>query len=215
MSRAIEEVDEGHGELTGTKSVRERSNNRGQPLLDNAARLFADRGYVDTTIREIAAACDMLPGSVYYHHSSKQELLLAVYETGVAHIKRRVQTAATRHADDANPWDLVEAVVVAHLETILDQSDYARVIVGISPAQVPEIYDELRALRDEYESTFAEVLDSLEIPGEPDLKMLRLMLLGALNGAQTWYRPGRKTPAEIGSIFVSYLRNALDSKRRK
>jgi len=211
----IAKADKGPSELNEGKSVRERSNNRGQPLLDNAARLFADRGYMDTTIREVAAACDMLPGSVYYHHSSKQNLLLAVYETGVAHIKDRIQAAAARHADDKNSWDLVEAVVVAHLETILDQSDYARVIVGVSPSQVPEIYDELRALRDEYENTFANVLDALDLPADVDPKMLRLMLLGALNGVQTWYRPGRKTPAEIGSTFVAYLRNALDSKQRK
>ncbi len=212
MPAATTDTDEARTGSNETQVPRQRSNNRGQPLLDNAARLFAERGYRDTTIREVAAACDMLPGSVYYHHSSKQKLLLAVYETGVAHVKDRVRKAAARHAEDENPWDRVEAVVVAHLETILDQSDYARVIVGISPAQVPEIYDELRASRDEYENTFAEVLDALELPGEADPKMLRLMLLGALNGAQTWYRPGRKTPAEIGSIFVGYLRNTLDPK---
>jgi AcrR family transcriptional regulator len=211
----IAKADDGTGELTGGKNVRERSNNRGQPLLDNAARLFADRGYMDTTIREVASACDMLPGSVYYHHSSKQNLLLAVYETGVTQIKDRIQAAAAKHAKNDNPWDLLEAVVVAHLETILDQSDYARVIVGISPSQVPEIYDELRALRDEYENAFAAILDTLDLPADVDPKMLRLMLLGALNGTQTWYRPGRKTPAEIGSAFVAYLRNTLDSRQRK
>jgi hypothetical protein len=36
--------------------------------------------------------------------------------------------------------------------------------------------------------------------------MFRLGLLGMLNWARTWYRPGRKTPAEIGREMVRLLR---------
>ena len=66
-----------------------RSNNRIEPLLDAAAARFAHQGYHETTVREIAADVDMLPGSVYYHFSSKHALLLAVYEEGVNRVSSR------------------------------------------------------------------------------------------------------------------------------
>jgi AcrR family transcriptional regulator len=193
--------------MAATSTKRQRSHNRVQPLLDSAARLFAERGYRETTIRDIAAAIDMLPGSVYYHFASKQELLLAVYEVGVTNITERVKAAAARA--EVGSWAQLEAAVIAHLETILDQSDYARVMVGVTPDKVPDIAAELRDLRDQYETSFAAFVDALPVPRNVDRKMLRLMLLGAINSSQTWYRVGQQTPKEIGRNFIAYLSDAL------
>ena len=60
-----------------------RSDNRVSTLLDAAARLFAEKGYVATSMRDIAQDCGMLPGSLYYHFAAKEDLLVAVYERGV------------------------------------------------------------------------------------------------------------------------------------
>ncbi len=38
---------------------------------------------------------------------------------------------------------------------------------------------------------------------------LRLMLLGALNWAKTWYRPGAKKPAEIVDGMINILESPL------
>ena len=63
-----------------------RSNNRNEALLDAAAELFSTQGFRETTMRDIAKAAGMLPGSIYYHHGSKDDLLLAVYAAGVDRI---------------------------------------------------------------------------------------------------------------------------------
>jgi AcrR family transcriptional regulator len=57
-----------------------RSDNRLSQILDEAARLFREKGYAATSMRDIAAAVDMLPGSLYYHFAAKEDLLVAVYE---------------------------------------------------------------------------------------------------------------------------------------
>ncbi|WP_201154875.1 TetR/AcrR family transcriptional regulator [Rhodothalassium salexigens] len=66
---------------------------RRQALLDAAASLFVAKGYAGTSIRDIAAAVDMLPGSVYYHFASKEQLLMAVHREGVAHFTAEVEAA--------------------------------------------------------------------------------------------------------------------------
>lgn len=186
-----------------------KSNNRLDQLLDAAAGLFAAKGYRETTIREISNAIGMLPGSVYYHFPSKHELLLAVYEEGVRRMLEQLEEA---HDANEDPWRQVERTLVAHLEAILDQSDYARVLISVRPEHVPEVSAALRKLRDRYERHFRDLVEALPLPPSTDRGLLRLMLIGAANWSQIWYRPGGRSPAEIGAAFVGFLRKPLDSR---
>lgn len=172
-------------------------------MLDAAANQFAARGYRAATIRDIAAAVDMLPGSVYYHFSSKHALLLAVYDEGVRRISARLEETV---AGESDPWQRLRLAAEAHLTTILDQSDYACVMNRVSPDQVPEIERELIDLRSAYEDRFVALFDELPLPKETDCRLLRLMLLGALNWAQIWYRPDGASIGEIAQAFIDNLR---------
>ena len=67
-----------------------RQDNRRLQLLDAAARLFNDRGFHATSMRDIAKEVGMLSGSIYYHFQSKEEMLLAVYEQGMQRIAEEV-----------------------------------------------------------------------------------------------------------------------------
>ncbi|MGC9356414.1 MAG: TetR/AcrR family transcriptional regulator [Anaerolineae bacterium] len=53
---------------------------RRQWIMDAAARVFSEKGYAQTTIREIAAQADMAEGTLYNYFSSKRDLLLAIAE---------------------------------------------------------------------------------------------------------------------------------------
>lgn len=195
------------------QSGQRTSSSRLDLLLDAAASHFAAKGYRETTIRDISHSIDMLPGSVYYHFPSKHELLLAVYEQGVHRVVERVEQVLSSRRK--NPWDRAEAVTIAHLETILDQSDYARVLISVVPDQVPEVADQLRKLRNTYEEHIREMIDDLPLPRGVDRHLLRLMLMGAVNWANIWYRPGQQTPAEIGKAFVNFLRKPLEKPQKK
>ncbi len=50
-------------------------------------------------------------------------------------------------------------------------------------------------MRDDYERVFVDLVADLPLRPGVDRRSLRLMLLGALNWSQTWYRPGRDDPA--------------------
>src|SRR5258708_5266262 len=47
-------------------------------ILDTAERLFAERGYAATSLRQIVAAAQVNLAAIHYHFHSKEELLEAV-----------------------------------------------------------------------------------------------------------------------------------------
>ncbi len=184
-----------------------RQDNRRQQLLDVAARLFRERGYHVTSMRDIAHEVGMLSGSIYYHFSSKEDLLLAVYEEGLRHIAERVDAAvATRDA----PWDRLEAGCTAHLEALLELSDYTQVMIRVLPREGGKVAERLLELRDQYEARFRELIDALALPEAADRRYLRLLLMGGLNWSHVWYHPGGDTPAVIAHRMIDLLRQRLD-----
>jgi hypothetical protein len=119
---------------------------------------------------------------------------------------------STGQSRSEDPWAQVEVTLIAHLDAILDQSDYARVLIAVRPDQVPEVAGELQNLREQYEARFRTLIDGLPLPRGTDRHLLRLMLIGAANWTQIWYRPGGKSPAQIGKAFVDNLRKPLEGK---
>ncbi len=185
-----------------------RSDNRLPLILDAAARFFSEKGFGYTSMRDIAGEAGMLPGSLYYHFASKEELLVAVYAEGVRRIKAMVEPALAKGDD---PWTRLESACAAHLEGLLEDSTYGQVVIRVRPDDAPEVAARLVALRDEYEATFGQAIAALPLPPRTDRRALKLMLLGALNWSQTWYRSGKDSPQVLARRFVRLLRDPLDA----
>ncbi len=182
-----------------------RANNRIGILRDTAAELFAGQGFHETTMRDIAKRAGMLPGSIYYHFSSKEDLLAAVYQEGVTRLLARIDAADP--GETAPPWTRLEAVMTAHVEAILDRSAYARVMIRVLPDAAPGAAARLIGLRDSYEARIAEVIARLPLAPGTDRRLFRLFLLGAANHVQLWRHEGGQSPAEIAVSLVRLLRD--------
>jgi len=178
-----------------------------------AAEHFANEGYAAASLREIARDVGVTVAAIYAHFPSKGRLLVAVYEEGVERIGRAVDAAVAR---GGHPWGRLAAAAAAHLELLLANAGFARVIVRVVPADVPEVAQDLRRLRDGYEARFRRLIDALDLAEETDRTLLRLMLLGALNATQTWFKraPGRTDPAAIARQFVATLRQGAQAAGR-
>lgn len=173
-----------------------------EKLLSVSARLFARGGFEATSMRDIARPAGMLAGSMYYHFPSKNDLIAAVYEAGVAEIGAAVDRAVK---DKQDAWERLEAACIAHLETLLADSAHAAVMTAELRRLDPRLRRRLVVLRDRYERRFGELVDALPLAAGTDRTLWRLHLLGALNGTATWYRPGGKSPAAIAKGLMSML----------
>ncbi|RBW48391.1 TetR/AcrR family transcriptional regulator [Marinobacter sp. F3R11] len=160
-------------------------------LLREAARLFRDKGYERTTVRDLAAAVGIQSGSLFHHFRTKEEILKAVMVETI-----RLNTAVMQAAMDAadSSREKLRALVRAELESINGQTGEAMAVLVYEWRSLSETSRaEVLKLRDIYEALWLEVLGSLKDEGAlaADPFVVRRMLMGALSWTVTWYRPER------------------------
>jgi AcrR family transcriptional regulator len=179
----------------------QRHDSRRDQILERAATLFGESGYDRTSIRDIAAAVGMLPGSVYYHFPSKEALLAAVY---TAAIDQAIETLQAATADHKDPWDRLEAASVAHLGILVGGGSIAVVIAD--GRNLPETARaQLIQQRHRYETIFRDMVAELDLPSGVTASSFRLALMGALNWALTWFRPdGDPAETVARNIFAVF-----------
>jgi AcrR family transcriptional regulator len=174
-------------------------------VLGVAGRLFRERGFAATTVREIAAEAGMLPGSLHYRFPTKDALLLALMDRGMRHAMEVVRGAVETGSD---PLDRMRRGLAAHLRLLVESDD--AIYVNLYELRSVRGEDRARivALRDAYESLWDGLLHQavgagLVRPGT-DLTMVRLLLLGAINWSAQWYDPrAGRTPEAVAESFLT------------
>lgn len=178
-------------------------------LIAVSARLFREKGYDNTTVRDIAAAAGVQAGSWFYHFKSKQEILQAVIEQGMHQALDRIEQIA---AQQLAPREALRRMVHTHLETLLAPGqDFVHVMLYEMRALDADARQRIVGLKDRYEGLWDEVIAALHASGEwPGPGRLdRLWLFGALNWSAQWYR--QEAGGSIDELAESALRFLLRS----
>jgi AcrR family transcriptional regulator len=179
-------------------------------LIEKAAHLFGERGYANTSMRDISAAFGILHGSIYHHFGSKEELFITVYASGVDRFVKDVEKAIEPLSD---PWQRLEAACIAHLEALLmRESPAATVLADWSANYSESMRSALIEQRDKYEKVFFKLTDAVDLPSGVKKRYFRLGLLGALNGALMWYQPGGDSPATVAKQLFSLFRKSAETR---
>ncbi len=118
-------------------------------LADAAIELFYARGALATTVRDITGACDLTPGALYNHFSSKEHLLYVLVRD--IHLQVDEQMAEVLAAADPEPAVQLASVVrflVAHTAGFKKQSRVANreftVLTGTRRAEIRAIRRRMR-----------------------------------------------------------------------
>jgi AcrR family transcriptional regulator len=72
-------VTEDSGEIKRVRGPQQRSARARTQILESALALFREKGFEDTTMREIAAHAGMAVGASYYYFKSKEEIVHEYY----------------------------------------------------------------------------------------------------------------------------------------
>ena len=182
---------------------------RGQ-LVRESARLFREKGYDATSVRDIAAATGLQSGSWVYHFKTKQDILAAVMEEGLEQALARIEAIAR---EQLSPREQFRALLQTHLDTLLGPGqDFIPVLLyewrSLDAAGRPRIIE----LQRRYEAVWDDVIRQLQGSGDWALptRVDRLLMFGALNWIAHWYRPGG--PLDVAGLAADaerfFLRTA-------
>ncbi|MGB2670286.1 MAG: TetR/AcrR family transcriptional regulator [Candidatus Acidiferrum sp.] len=187
-------------------SKRTRLANRREIIIKAAGRLFREKGYEGTSVRDLADAVGLQSGSLFFHFRSKEEILLSLLEEGL----RRAVAILDRHlAAAVSPREKLSAILHGHLEAILEEErDAFYVVLRDWRTLSSQSRRKVIALRDEYEERIARALNELGQTGliPKNTRIFRLFLLGALNWTVQWYRPdGGLTIEQLADNFLDLM----------
>lgn len=192
-----------------TKNLALPVDNRRDELVRVSARLFRERGFDGTTIRDIADAVGMRSGSPFYHFKTKQEILAAVMEEGLTACLPAAEAIA---ANDMAPRDKFRAMVRAHLEMVLGEGhDFIPVLLYEWRCLTPELRQRVKVLHDRYDQLWQNLVNDLGAAGllARDGTVGRLLLLGAINYTVLWYKPeqGANLDQIADEVVAMFLRS--------
>lgn len=162
-----------------------------EQLIDAAAEMFSERGYGGTTVRDLSMRVGLTSGSVFHYFDSKEALFLEVVRQGLVSTVRHVEEEA---GDATDPSERLRGMIRGHLRALLESDATPTTVVFHEWWWIsPDTAAILVSLRDDYERMWDRALR--DVPGVPrtakERRVLRLLLLGAMNSTVNWYRPNR------------------------
>jgi TetR/AcrR family transcriptional regulator, cholesterol catabolism regulator len=185
-------------------------------FLDAAARLFRAKGFEATTVREIAKAARMLPGSLHYRYPTKDSLLLALMKRGEDADLVGIRAAIR---DERDPVERLRLALRARLRYLLSRPA-SQVVLFEWRSLEGTAREEMIRLRDRYEAFWSGLLYAAAGTGRLhpgiDLRLLRFLLFGAINGVALWYHAdGPRTPDEISDAFWGFIAYGVVDKAHR
>lgn len=194
--------------MSEASSTRPAEGGSRRQILDHAARLLRSGGYHETTLREIAEAVGIRKASLYYHFASKEEIVEAVVNDGVRFVHEGV-VAALAATEGAPPRERLEAAIRGHLAALHGHGDYTSASIKVFIFGAAAAPESVRAVRRAYEGVWRGLIAELQqagtLPAGRSPDVLRLFLLGALNGSTDWYRPERFDIDTLAHEFTALL----------
>jgi TetR/AcrR family transcriptional regulator, cholesterol catabolism regulator len=187
-------------------ALRARYDRRQQDVVVAAARLFAQRGYDQTSVPDLARELGLATGSIYHYFGSKEQLLIEICDQLMDPLLERARDLTTQ---DAPPEQRLRDLVRLWVAHVVDHRDHMLVFQQQRHAiQHGAQWRSVRASRKSFEDLVADVLAELHSPADPPQKrrLLIAALLGMVNHTAQWYRPsGSLTAQEIADGYVDLL----------
>jgi AcrR family transcriptional regulator len=197
-------------------ALRRRYDRRQQQVVYQAAKVFARRGYDQTTMQELAASMDLATGTLYHYFSGKEELLTAICDQLMEPLLER---ATELLADDEDAEAQLRALVRLWVAHVTEHRDHMLVFQQERHLiEAGERWRKVRASRKAFERLVAAALERARPVGEqrsgkaadlrprPDQRLAVLALLGMVNHTAQWYRPrGELSPEAIADGYADLV----------
>ncbi|WP_047985590.1 TetR/AcrR family transcriptional regulator [Ornithinibacillus californiensis] len=181
-----------------------------EDILRAAADVFIEKGYYRTTMEDVAAKLFMTKGSVYYYFADKQDLL---FQSQVMLLKRGLLTIKEILNEEISAKEKLKKSLIQHIEHLINERSGFSMLIKPEQDFTVEQESIIFELREEYGKCFDFPIEEGIQTGifqTNDPKIVRNLLLGAMNSLVQWYSPnGKKSKQEFADHVADYLLRML------
>jgi AcrR family transcriptional regulator len=174
-------------------------------MLEAARRLFWEKGYNATSIREIAIAYGCRPANIYNYFSDKEEILFEVLREEMEQIIHPIKHL--EEEDNTSPIEQLRFVIESHLKVTLSYRRSAKLLFDValdslSPDKRKKIVD----FRDTYDRIIRKVIrrgiDTGYFP-EVDVRLAGFMIASMITRTRIWFHPKKGVSVNELADFIS------------
>lgn len=171
-----------------------------------AAKLFQNRGYGSTAIRDIAEAVGISSSTMYHHYRNKQDVLFAISRQFMIDFNDALLPVLTE--SDRPFRDRLDDAIRLHLTISNDRRTELLTIVGNRGALSPEQLKTIVDLQTTYQDAVRDIVTALRGPGveDRDTDLITMALMDLVNGVCHWFDPSGAL--SIDEIADRYARMA-------
>ena len=158
-------------------------------IIEEAVKLFYERGFTGTTLDDIAAELGVTKPFIYTHFRSKVELLAALCTPTIEMSLAAVEDAAK---GPDTPTKRLRRAIVDFTHVILSRQANIAIFFREEKNLAPEALDEINRLRKRFDRKLSSLIAEGVAAGEftvADVGLAALVIGGMISWAYTWHRP--------------------------
>jgi TetR/AcrR family fatty acid metabolism transcriptional regulator len=204
---------EGSERRTGNGEKRsERRAEKRLAILEGAVRVFAEKGFFNTTVAEIARSAGVADGTIYLYFKSKDDLLLSIFDEKMQELCTLARAAI---AGETSAIEALRKVCIVHLSAVEANPALAAVLIVELRQSNAFVRDVEKPRLVEYLDLLSEIVrrgqSSGEFRSDVHPAAVKRALFGALDEiALGWLLARRKfdlsrTAHEMADMFVRGL----------
>src|SRR4030065_150398 len=181
-------------------------------MVEAARRLFWEKGYNATSMREIAIAYGCRAANIYNFFSDKEEILFEVLREEMERIINPIKHL--EEDDGSSPVEQLKLISESHLKVTLSYRRSAKLLFDIALDSLsPEKRKKIIDLRDTYDRIIRKVIrrgiDAGYLP-EVDVKLAGFMIASMITRTRIWFHPKReRSVSDLADFIFKFAFNGL------
>ncbi len=184
-------------------------------ICNIAVKLFAEKGFENTSTRDISKAAGMSDAGIYYYFESKEALLFEILEeilaTGLESVRKIDESPKSykeKLTDFANFYTHYYSPEIDKLKLLVEEQKKVN----------PNHRKELDRIQKEYLDILVRILDGLKASNEMvDLNstICAFAFFAMVHWVYRWYQPdGQISPKELSGIFTYIISYGIHKREK-
>ncbi len=159
-------------------------------ILRNSARIFAEKGYHSTSMRDISRETNVSLAGLYYYCKSKEELLFLIQDNCFGRVLERLQA---RLKETSEPTAKLRLVIDNHLSFFAANMSEMKVLSHEADSLAGEMHKHVSGKKQQYTKLVRRILSEVQQANgtqqKIDLTVATYALFGMMNWIYNWYDP--------------------------